>query len=322
MSKPRVLCMVDVSGADEGMAELREVAEVDCLQPDRQVLVERIGQYDALWSHTDLKLDAEVLDRAGRLKVINTASTGTDHIDRDHAARRGIRILSITRDYGLLDKFTATAECALMLILACCRQFKAATRDVLDGNWRGPLFRGRQLSRKTLGVLGVGRLGKMSCDYGKGFRMRVLGCDLKTFEIPGVEPVDHDTLLGESDVVTIHIHMTPANYHLFNADTFAKMKDGAVLVNTSRGDIIDEAALIAALESGKLSAFGADVLHDEWRRDMGDSPIVQYARTHDNVVVTPHIGGCTHESVWDARVFSARKLARYLQSGQELTMPG
>ena len=321
MTEPRVLCMVDVSGAAKGMARLRDVANVDCHQPDRNVLIDRIGEYDALWSHTDLKIDTEVLAAAGRLKVINTASTGTDHIDKQETERRGIRILSITRDYGLLDTFTATAECAWMLTLTSCRHFKAATRDVLDGNWRGPLFRGRQLSLKTLGVLGVGRLGTMICEFGKAFRMRVLGCDLKPFEIPGVEPVDHDTLLRESDVITVHIHMTPENYHLLDADTLARMKDGAVLVNTSRGDIIDETALIAALESGKLSAFGGDVLHNEWRRDMGDSPVIQYARTHDNVVITPHIGGCTFESIWDARDFSAKKLAHYLQTGEELTFP-
>jgi D-3-phosphoglycerate dehydrogenase len=285
------------------------------------VLLDVIGQYDAFWGHTDLKVDHAVLARARQLKVILTASTGTDHIDKQEAGRRGIRVLSITRDYGLLDTFTATAECAWMLMLACHRHLRAAVGSVLQGQWHGETFRGRQLSCRTLGVLGVGRLGKMTVEMGKGFRMRVLGCDRVGFAIEGVQAVDFDTLLGESDAISIHIHMEPANYHLFNDDVFARMKQGAVLVNTSRGDLIDEAALIRALESGRLGAFGADVLHDEWRADMRQSPVVQYAMTHDNVVITPHIGGCTFTSLIDARVFAARKLVHYLQTGEELTMP-
>lgn len=162
----------------------------------------------------------------------------------------------------------------------------------------------------------------MTCGFGKGFRMRVLGCDKKGIDVAGVEEVDFETLLRESDSISIHIHMLPENYHLFNDKTFAKMKDGAVLVNTSRGDIIDEDALLRALESGRLAAFGGDVLHNEWREDMRESPIVQYAKDHDNVLITPHIGGCTRKSLWEARIFSARKLAHYLATGEELTMKG
>ena len=267
-------------------------------------------------------MDADVL-QAGRerLKVVNTCSTGTDHIDKPEAKRLGIRVLSITRDYALLDTFTATAECAWMLLLTCNRHFLRATAAAGKGRWDSLSFLGTQLSQKTLGVLGVGRLGKMTVEFGKGFRMRVLGCDLLPFAIPGVERVDFDTLLAESDMISIHIHMTPENYHLFSAETFAKIKDGCVLVNTSRGDIIDEQALLAALDSGKLKAFGADVLHNEWREDMADSPVVQYAKTHDNVVITPHLGGCTTTSLVDARIFSARKLIHWLKTGEELCMP-
>ena len=320
MSRPRVLCMVDLSGAAEGLNALREVADVDCRQPDRGVLLEIIDRYDGVWGHTDIKVDNEVLRRAGRLRVINTASTGTDHIDVEGAARRGIRILSITRDYRLLDTFTATAECAWMLMLACHRHLRGAIRHVFAGGWEGKRFCGRQISDETLGVLGVGRLGRMVVQYGKAFRARVLGCDRKPFNIEGVEAVDFDTLLRECDAISIHVHMLAENRHLFNEDAFAMMRDGAVLVNTSRGDLIDEHALIAALECGKVAAFGADVLHNEWRADMGESPLVRYAQEHDNVIITPHLGGCTDTSLWNARVFSARKLAHYLATGEELTM--
>ena len=306
--------------APEAAEALCAVGQLDCREPDQRVLEDIIDQYDVLWIHTEVQVNQDVLDRAARLRVINTASTGTNHIDVDAAVAKGIRVLSITRDYTLLDTFTATAECAWMHMLACHRHLRGAVDHVLQGGWDIGDFVGRQLSGKTLGVLGVGRLGKMTVEYGKAFRMRVLGCDKQPFEIDGVEPVDFDTMLAESDAISIHIHLLSENVHLFNEQAFAKMKDGAVLVNTSRGDIIDEEALLNALETGKLAAFGADVVHNEWRDDMGESPLVKYAQTHDNVIITPHLGGCTDKSIRDARVFSAKKLTHYLTTGEELTM--
>ena len=322
MTKPRVLCMVDLTGAAEGLHALKEVADVDYIASDRDVLLRTIERYDALWCHTDQRVDAEVLKRASRLKVINSASTGTNHIDKGLASQQGISVLSITSDYGLLEKFTATAECAWMLMLACLRHLRSAIEHVLEGNWYNNRFCGRQLSDLTLGVLGVGRLGTMVCAYGNAFRMRVLGCDVRGVDTPGVEPVNFEALLAQSDAVTIHIHLTPDNHHLFDDTVLSKMKHGSVLVNTSRGDLIDENALLRALESGRLAAYGADVVHDEWRSNMLGSPVIRYAKDHRNVIITPHMGGATTRSIWEARVFSAKKLAHYLVTGQELTMSG
>ena len=313
--------MLDPSSVKKFVGDLEAIADVDIEAPDRTKLLEVVGQYDALWIHVEQRIDKEVFEQASRLKVINTASTGTDHIDVEEADRRGIRVLSITKDYGLLDQFTATAECAWMLLMESCRQLRAASGHVLEGGWDAPRFIGQQLSNMTLGVLGTGRLGGMVCRFGPAFRMRVLGCDLKPFDLPDVEQVDFDTLLASSDAISIHIHMLRENYHLFNEDVFDRMKPGAVLVNTSRGDIIDETALLKALESGQLAAFGTDVLHNEWRSDMRESPVVRYAQEHDNVLITPHFGGASPFSIDEARRFAARKLAHYLKTGEELTMP-
>jgi D-3-phosphoglycerate dehydrogenase len=283
--------------------------------------VATIGDYDAVWVELDMKLDRDVLARGTRLKAVNTATTGTDHIDKAYLAERGIRLLCIKNDFGLLDRFTATAECAWMLLLACARRLRECEETALSDSWKGRgSLRGRQLSNMTLGILGVGRLGRMTAEYGKAFRMRVLGCDLKEFHIPGVERVPFDTLLRESDALSLHLHLTPETRHLINADALGKMKAGAILINTSRGDIVDESALIRALDVGRLAAYGTDVVHDEWRDNMGASPLVQYARTHRNVVITPHIGGNTDFSVREARIFSAKKLAHFLKTGEELTM--
>jgi len=320
--RPRTLYMADVDLDPEALAILRRVSDVDCLPTDRDRLLAGMGGYDALWTGFDVKIDREVLDRAGRLRVVNTATTGTDHIDKATLAERGIALLCIKDDRGLLDQFTATAECAWMLLLACARHLRRCLAMSQSDSWEGRAdLRGRQLSNMTLGVLGVGRLGRMTVEYGKAFRMRTLGCDPVDFDIDGVQRVDFNALLRDADAISIHIHLTPATRGLFDAGAFERMKPGAILINTSRGDIVDEDALIAALDAGRLAAYGTDVVHDEWRPRMGDSRLIQYARTHPNVVITPHVGGNTDFSVRAARLFSARKLAHFLQTGDELTMP-
>jgi D-3-phosphoglycerate dehydrogenase len=323
MSKPKLLCMTDLGLVPEALERLRAVADVDYLPPDARVLRETIGDYDIFWGHVLVPVDAEVLSRAGRLRYIATASTGTNHIDKEAARARGITVISITEEYELLERFTATAELAWTLLLSCVRNMRPMVRRALAGEWEDlEALRGRQLSNMTLGVLGYGRLGKMTARFGRAFCQRVLACDVRPFrevfqgwQAVGVEPVDFPTLLRESDAISIHIHMTPENRHLFNAETFARMKPGAVLINTSRGDIIDEQALLAALDTGRLSAFGADVLSGEGMRPMAESPVVRYAQTHDNVVLTPHMGGGTTLSIVEARLFMAEKLAGLIEQG-------
>lgn len=319
--RPRVLYMAPPL-PDEARRLLDGVADVDYPPRSRERAMEALGDYDVFWTHFDLKTDKALLDRGPHLKIVNTATTGTDHIDKAECARRGIEVISTAGDIGLLDTFTATAELGWMLMLACHRHFRGANRAATAGQWQGSeQFFGEQLSQKTLGVLGVGRLGRMTVEYGRAFRMRVLGCDLQPITVPGVEQVDIATLLAESDAIALHVHMTADNYHLLNDAAFAQVKRGVVIVNTSRGDLVDEAALLKALDSGQVAAYGADVVHDEWRADMAQQPLVAYAREHDNVVLTPHIGGATRQSIENARIFSARKLAHFLQTGQHLTWP-
>jgi phosphoglycerate dehydrogenase-like enzyme len=145
--------------------------------------------------------------------------------------------------------------------------------------------------------------------------MRVLVCDRRPVEpAPGIERVDFDRLLTDSDVLSLHVDMTEENRGLIDAPTLARMKRGAVLVNTSRGAIIDEGALLAALENGHLGAAGLDVIDGEWRTDLDQHPLIRYANTHENLVISPHVGGVTYESQRMAYTHTAKKLARHLES--------
>jgi D-3-phosphoglycerate dehydrogenase len=225
-------------------------------------------------------------------------------------------VLSLKDDRELLDRITSTAELAWGLILACARRFPEAIDASRRGVWARDAVRGHQLAYKTLGVLGCGRLGTMVAAYAKAFRMHVLGCDVRPVDLPGVENVSFDRLFAESDIVSVHIHLTEENHRLINRDVLARMKPGSILINTSRGAIIDEAALLDALEHGPLAAAGLDVVEGEWRDDLDQHPLIAYAQRHGNLVVTPHVGGVTVEAQETAYSAAARKLAGFLESAQ------
>jgi D-3-phosphoglycerate dehydrogenase len=313
---PDILVAVDLTRCIEALEPLRRVGRVEYLANPRQEQVEAmIGEFDAYMGHTDVRLTEQLLTRAPRLRVACTCSTGTDHIDKDELSRRNIDLIALTTEYGLLDTFTSTAEMAWLLLLACRRRLPSlferakAGRIGLDPNYPLP----PQLSCKTMGVIGYGRLGKMLVEYGKAVRMRILVCDPhKTINAPGVEQVNFDTLITTADVVTLHVHLNDETHHMMSRDVFAKMKYGVTFINVSRGDLIDEDALLDALRSGRVAAAGLDVVHNEWDPDLATRPLLQYAKTHDNLILTPHVAGGSLESVIDARIFIANQLADYI----------
>lgn len=313
MARPKILCMHEVDAYPEAVDPLREVGDLVCEPGDQQRLVETIGEYDAYVAALTARVNEDVLANAKRLKVISTSSTGTDHIELDLCAERGITVLSNKTEIKVLEDVTATAELAFGLMLGVMRRIPWGFDAAKQGFWARDIFRGHQLNGMTYGVLGVGRLGTMSAQYAKAFRMRVIGCDLKKVELPYVEQVDFDTLLRESDVISIHIHLTDKTRGLIGREEFAKMKPGAVLINTSRGAIIDDEAFIEALESGKLGGGGLDVIHGEWDKVLYNHPLIRYARTHDNLLIVPHLGGVTYESQSGMLRFTCEKLVKWMR---------
>jgi len=311
----RVLNMGDVSEFPEVLDPLRGVAEVVSLPADAQVLRKRLGEFDAYLATLHVQVAREMLLHAGRLRVIATPSAGLDHLDLETMRERGITLLSFQSDIGFLNHVTASAEMSWGLLLAVVRRLPWAFAATCQGDWARDRFRGHQLAGKTLGVLGYGRLGRMVAQYGKAFRMRVLVCDVRPLEPgPGFERVEFHDLLAESDVLSINVDMTAENRGLMGAENLARMKRGAVLVSISPGAVIDEAALLAALEGGHLAGAGRDMIDGEWRTDLDQHPLIRYANAHENLVITPHVGGVTYESQRMAYTHTAKKLARHLET--------
>ena len=181
-------------------------------------------------------------------------------------------------------------------------------------NWEN--FIGFQLSKKTMGILGLGRLGAITARIAQGFGMRVIAHDIRDVQVAGVEMVDLDTLLEQSDVFSIHIHLNEETAGFMDGEKFSKMKPGAILLNTSRGRIVNEPDLLAALESGQLGGAGLDVVDGERLTpdELHDHPVIAYAREHDTVIVVPHIGGSTMESLTGARIFLAEKMVNFMRA--------
>jgi D-3-phosphoglycerate dehydrogenase len=314
----KVLNLADITFCLDVFETLQPVADVVSMPASPEILRENIAGFDAYFATLHARCDRGVLERAANLRVIATASTGLDHIDLEAARERGVEILSLKDDIEFLNSITATAEMTWALLLAVARRLPWSFAAACDGRWARDEFRGAQLSGKTLGVLGYGRLGRMTAEYGRAFGMQVLACETKPVQpAPDITMVDLPTLLRESDVLSVHVHLTPQNRGLLGRDELLSMKQGAILLNTSRGAIIDEAALLDQLQRGHLGGAGLDVIDGEWMDDLSSHPLIRHAKAHQNLVISPHTGGVTIESQRSTMAYSVAKLKNFLESRQQ-----
>ncbi|HJR77240.1 MAG TPA: NAD(P)-dependent oxidoreductase [Nitrospiraceae bacterium] len=263
----------------------------------------------------------EKIDQAPRLKVIASNTTGVPHIDVAYAETRGIRVVSLKNETAFLQSITPTAEMTWALILGVTRRVPWSFQAVCGGEWERRNFGGKtMLSRMVLGIVGLGRLGTMVAGIARGFGMtvRYYDPDVTADRDGATKVLSLDELLSASDIVTVHIPMEPKNIRLFDAARFAQFKRGAYFINTSRGEVVDSQALREALLSGNLAGAGLDVLDGEYAPDfkslVSEHPLVDYAKTHDNLLITPHTGGSTIDA-WRETELHTIRLAMQALSG-------
>jgi len=302
----RLLVFSDNCPAGELLALPHSGIDVTVIERgQREQLLELLPRMDAYITSLRIPVDADVLAHAPQLSVVGTASTGTDHLDLRLLAERGITVLSIKDDRELLDQITSTAELAFGLLITCARRLGECFAAGREGRWERHLLAGQQLSGKTLGLIGCGRLGTMMAEYGQAFRMRVIARDPHARRVPGwVQLTELDELLRESDFVSLHVHLTDETRGLLGARELGLMKHGACLINTSRGGLIDEAALIEEMENNRISSAGLDVIDGEWQQDKYNHPLIAYSRRNPRLYITPHVGGTSPE----AGLLSARHM--------------
>jgi D-3-phosphoglycerate dehydrogenase len=316
MRKWRILNVESENYSPAALEILQSYGEVRLEQLDRQRLITAIKDADVLIVRLANQIDEEIFDSAPSLKVVVSATTGLDHIDMDAAKRHGVAVLSLRGEVDFLRSIPATAELTWALLLALTRNVPSAFNSVLAGEWQRDRFKGHDLSRRRLGILGLGRIGSIVARYGLAFGMTVSAYDPAPLQwVEGVErAVSMEDLFGHSNVLSIHVPLNPSTVHLVGEPQLNLLPAGAYLINTARGDVLDEAALLSTLERGTLAGAALDVLSDERSIHPGNSALIQYARTHTNLILTPHIGGATFESMAATEVFMANKLGEFLRS--------
>jgi D-3-phosphoglycerate dehydrogenase / 2-oxoglutarate reductase len=302
--RPRVLVREPI--ADSGLELLR--SRFDVVEDSESDLPSIIGDFDAIVVRSATKLDAALIDRAGRLKVIGRAGVGVDNVDVDAATRRGIVVANAAE-----STVDSAAEHAIALLLALARNIPQAHAALTGGSWERQRFTGIELAGKTLGVLGLGRIGREVARRALGLGMRVVAYDPfvapERFRELGVEPAPSlEDVYAEADVVTLHLPLNDETRDVLDAEAFAGMKDGVRIVNAARGELVDEAALADAIRSGKVSGAALDVFQQEPTKDHRLQKLPQ-------VIATPHIAASTREGQELVGVETATALRDYLKSG-------
>jgi D-3-phosphoglycerate dehydrogenase / 2-oxoglutarate reductase len=296
--------------ADSGVALLRERFDVDLgLDWDDQQLADRIGAYHGILIRSATRLTADLIARADNLRVIGRAGIGVDNVDVEAATKRGIIVANAPQ-----SNIVAAAEHTVALMLALARNIPQAHGSLTAGRWERSRFGGVEVYEKTLGILGFGRIGQLVAARAQGFGMRVLAYDpyvsAERFRELGVERAgSSEDVYAQADFITVHLPKTDETRGWLDAAAFAQMRDGVRIVNCARGELIVDAALKDALDSGKVAGAALDVFPSE--------PITDYPlfEGYPNVVVTPHLGASTTEAQDRAGVQTAEQVVAALTGG-------
>lgn len=271
-------------------------------------LIEAIADVDGLVIRSGTKVTGDVIARAEKLRVIGRAGIGVDNVDVPAATARGIAVLNTPEGNNI-----TTAEHAIALMVALARHIPQATASMKAGQWEKTKFTGLELWSRTLGVVGIGNIGRIVAQRAQGLGMRVIAYDPHISQDAAakldVELVSLDELLSRADVITVHVPKTKDTAGLLGTEAFAKMKPGVLVVNAARGGIVSEAALLAALESGKVGGAALDVFEKEPPEK--DHPLVR----HERVICTPHLGASTEQAQLNVAVAVAEQVRDFLLSG-------
>jgi len=312
----RILCPEPRNFSQRGIAAAGRLAQLDALNLSQSEFEKLAGSYNAFMVRLSTRITSHVIAASRDLRAIITPTTGLDHIDLEAAHAKRIELFCLRGENDFLRTVTSTAEHTWALLLCAVRRIVPAQETVKRNRWRQDSFRSRELSGKTLGILGLGRLGTMIAGYGLAFGMRVVAHDPYVTTCPdGVALVKRlDDLLSASDIVTIHLHLKEDTIGLIGPRELGLLPRGAYVVNTSRGLIVDEHALLAALETGQLAGAAVDVVTNEASVFSGTHPMIQYAATHENLLITPHIGGASQDAIEKTDLFVMEKLERWLET--------
>ena len=264
-----------------------------------------IGEYHGVGIRSASKITPATLANPGKLKIIGRAGVGVDNIDVKAATEKGILVINTPQGNA-----AAAAELAIGLMFALARKIPQAAQSMRQGIWEKKKFMGAEIAGKTLGVVGLGNIGRQAAERGVGLKMNVIGFDpYPPKSLPaGVKAVSFDELCAQADFITLHVPLGPETKGLFGAATFAKMKKGSYLINCARGGVVDEASVLDALNSGQLAGVALDVFAKE---PPEPSPLF----AHENLIAIPHLGASTREAQEKVAIELAEVFVGFLKDG-------
>ena len=249
------------------------------------------------------RIDKDLLDGT-KVNLINTCSTGLSHIDLDYCKENNIEIYSLTKDYELINDLPSTSELAFGLMLNILRNISNSQEHVLNYGWDYTLFMGRQIKDLNIGIIGYGRLGKLMYKYCKAFEANVSVYD------PYIEGFDNtklDEFVEHCDVISLHVHLNDETKYMINKSSLIKAKSNLVIINTSRGAVVNEDHIIDLIENKKIGGYGTDVIENE-NDDIKKSLLINKMKTNNKILITPHLGGMTIEGQIKAYTWAINKL--------------
>jgi D-3-phosphoglycerate dehydrogenase / 2-oxoglutarate reductase len=295
--KIKVLYLGSIEGYESTLNVLSDFANVINVPPKIELLSDQIEDADAILDASmKTSISEELLKNANKLKIISCATTGSDHISTNALIERKISLKTLKEDGDLIKNITPAAELSWALLMACSRKLNLALLDVKNGNWEREKFPGIMLRGKTIGIIGCGRIGGWMATYATAFGMNVIGYDPVITDFPNeISPVSLESIFTDSDFISVHVHLSDLTRKMVSYELIQKCKKGVIIINTSRGQIIDEEALIDGLKKKLIGAVGLDVISDE--PHVNNSAIAQYGKENDNVLITPHCGGFSPDAV-------------------------
>jgi D-3-phosphoglycerate dehydrogenase len=259
------------------------------------------------------KIDKELLEGTN-VKLINTCSTGMNHIDQEYCKLQNITIYSLTKDMELINDLPSTSELAFGLMLSLLRNIPECNNHVSRYNWDYTQFMGRQVKDLKVGIIGYGRLGKMMEKYCEAFGAKTFIYDpyiSVTKNITNgklyIPQTSLEQMFQECDVISLHVHVTEETKYMINKDLLGLTQKDLYIINTSRGEIVNENDIINALNTGKLTGYGTDVIENEFD-DLTKSPVIKAMNEGKNIIITPHVGGMTIEGQTKAYTWAINKL--------------
>lgn len=299
----------------EAFEYLSEVSDINYVTISGQYELQKsLSECDVFWFRLNHKLTDEVLKTA-KCKFILCAVTGLDHIDLEACKKNNITVISLKNEQEFLKEVRATVEHSFGLMLSLIRQNKVAFKHSEEYKWNRNLFQGEELYRKNIGILGFGRLGKIMADYAAAFGMKVFYFDkIEDRNTSFTRCNSINELISKVDFLSIHITFDSSTHFIVNENVLKSIQQKLYIINTSRGGVVNEDDIIKYLKLGKIKGYATDVLYKE--PDIQENNLIAYAKEHTNVIITPHIGGFTKESIAKTEIFIARKFIKIFKKNK------